>query len=101
MSLAQTYLDQTLELDVESYPPSRLALGEASIVENWRIELAYKTTEGPSSILVEDAMVLTGRVERSGGELVATTRLIWLDRKDSWARTRDGLYRLGQQATSS
>ncbi|MEH2560104.1 hypothetical protein V1286_007633 [Bradyrhizobium algeriense] len=61
----------------------------------------FETTESPSSILVEDARVLAGRAQASGGELVATTRLVWLDRNSSWARTKDGLYRLGQRATSS
>jgi hypothetical protein len=105
MSLAQAYLDRLLKLDVESYlrgkMPSRLALAEASHLENWRVELACQATVGSSSILFNAAMVITGGAERSGGASVTTTPLVWLDRNGSWARTRDGLYRLGKRATSS
>lgn len=102
MSLGQDDLERPLKLDIESYlrgkGPSATALSEAPLIEDWWVDLVYETTEGPSSIVVEDAMVLTHRA--SGSELVATTRLIWLDRNGSWARTRNGLYRLGQQARS-
>jgi hypothetical protein len=105
MSLAQDDFDRWLKRDIEDYlrgkAPSALALAESPLIEDWRIDLVYETTEDPSSILVEDAMVLTGGVERSGGELVATTRLIWLDRNGTWARTSDRLYRFGHRATSS
>jgi hypothetical protein len=102
MSLGQDYLDRLLKLDIESYlrgkGPSAVALSEAPLIEDWRVDLVDETTEGPSSILVEDAMVLTGRAQASGGELVATTRLIWLDRNCACARTTDGLYQLGRTA---
>ncbi len=105
MSLAQDYLDRLLKLDIESYlrgkGPSALALSEAPLLEDWPVDLVFETTEGPSSILIEDAMVLTGRAQASGGELIATTRLVWLERNGSWARTKDGFYRLGQRATPS
>lgn len=97
--------DRLLKLDIKSYlrgkVPSSMALSEAPLIEDWCVDVVHETTEFPSSILVEDAMVLTGRVQPSGSELVAPTRLIWLDRNGSWARTRDGLYRLGQRARSS
>jgi len=105
MSLAQDYLDRLLKVDVESYlkgkGPSAVALSDAPLIEDWRVDLVFETTDSPPSILVENAMVLTGHAQASGGELVATTRLIWLDRNGSWARTKDCLYRLGQRTTAS
>jgi hypothetical protein len=105
MPLAQAYLDRLLKLDIESYlrgkTPSPFALAEAPHVENWRVELACVAAVGPSSILPKAAMVITGRAGCSGGAPVTTTPLVWLDHNGRWARTRDGLYRLGDRATSS
>lgn len=105
MSLAQDYLDRLLKLDVESYlrgkAPGALALRAAPLLEDWRIERVCEPTDGPPSVRLENATVITGHTTHAGGGPVTTARLIRLDRHGQWARTGNGLCRLGQRASAA
>lgn len=106
MSLAQDYLDGCLKLDVEGYfkgyEPRSIELARAPLLEKWHVNLVCERTETSSFLPLKNAMSLTGQVtahpERADGELITTTRLVWLDRNGKWARTWNRTYRLGDRA---
>ena len=108
MSLAQDDLDRWLRRDVESYfkghEPRSIELARAPLLKDWRVNLVCERIETPSFIVLTNAMSLSGHVtghpERADGELVTTTRLVWLDRHGKWARTRQRLYRLGDRSNA-
>jgi hypothetical protein len=109
MSLSQDYLDRWLQLDVESYfkghEPRSIELARAPLLNNRRVNLVCERFETPSVIVLNNAMSLSGHVtghpERADGELVTTTRLVWLDRHGKWARTKQRLYRLGDRSNAA
>jgi hypothetical protein len=109
MSLAQDDLDRSLRLDVESYfkghEPRSIELARAPLLKNWRVNLVCELIETPSIIVLKNAMSLSGHVighsERADGELVTTTRLVWLNHHGRWARTKQRLYRLGDRSNAA
>lgn len=44
---------------------------------------------------------VTAHPDRTDGELITTTTLIWLDRNGNWARTKQRLYRLGDRSNAT
>jgi hypothetical protein len=89
MSLARDDLDRRLRLEVEGYfkgqEPTSIELARAPLVEQWRGDVAHRP-------------YVTGHPERADGELVTTTRLVWLDCNGKWARTKQRLYRRGDRS---
>jgi hypothetical protein len=104
MSLAQAYLDRLLKLDVESYfngrSPSALALKEAPVLESWWADIVCELKSDPPHLAGEIALLghATDHPKHADGQLIRTAALAWLDRHGMWARTRDGLYRLGHRS---
>lgn len=89
----------------QGHAPRSTQLARAPLLEKWHVNLVCERIETPSCILLKNAMSLTGHVtghpQRADGELVTTSRLVWLDRNGKWARTKQRLYRLGDRSNAA
>jgi hypothetical protein len=103
MSVEESAARAELQRDFVSFlkgeQPSRRELAAAPLLENWcATTLQVKTGED----LVRGALVLGGKVtghpEHEDGRMIRTSVVVWLDRKQKWARTWNRIYRLRKRA---
>ena len=89
--------EKALQADIEAYlrgeEPAPDAVAKASRIEEW----APVISRGRDSGYV---MTLIGKVSDhpaiSDGKVTETREILWIDRKNRWARTRSRLWLLGE-----
>jgi hypothetical protein len=90
--------EKHLSADFESYlrgeEPSESMLSNAPRLDQWSVA----TPSVPAGRRMTLVGVVVGHPHQPDGRTIETSELVWLDRKERWARTVSRVYALGKAA---
>jgi hypothetical protein len=93
MSLEEKALRNDIEGYLRGEEPSMDAMTKGSRIDDWAAVISRGRDGGY-------VMTLVGKVSDhpaiSDGKVIETSQIVWLDRKNGWARSRSRLWLLGE-----
>ncbi|RXH16923.1 hypothetical protein [Bradyrhizobium guangzhouense] len=92
MSLEEKSLRNEMTSYLRGEQPIAERLAASPRLEGWAVKIGRGRSEYEMALLGR----VTGHPRTPDGSHVATTPVIWLDRKRRWARTLNTLYALGE-----
>jgi hypothetical protein len=94
--------DALLRQDVESYmcggEPSPAELADAPVIADWEFEVIQLT--GEAGVTFRGVLIghVNGHPRLPDGSKIRASELVWINRKERWARTWNRVYKLGERA---